>query len=99
MGSAWDSPLGTCPVLEHHLSTAGRFHGDHSGAGLHGYRATLALGWGLMVVPGVPVHPRTAGLAGWRQQHVGAMRSQAAAGGQFVPAARLRAQSSPPGTL
>lgn len=46
VGSAWDSPLVTSPVLEHHLSTAGRFHGDHSRASLHGYSGTLALGWG-----------------------------------------------------
>lgn len=45
-GSAWDSPLVTSPVLEHHLSTAGRFHGDHSRASLHGYSGTLAVGQG-----------------------------------------------------
>ena len=28
------------------LSTAGRYHGDHSWAGLHGYSGTLAVGWG-----------------------------------------------------
>lgn len=28
------------------LSTAGRFHGDHSWAGRHGYGGTLAVGWG-----------------------------------------------------
>lgn len=46
MGSVWDSPLATSPVLEHHLSTPGHFHGGHSRVSLHGYSDTLALGWG-----------------------------------------------------
>lgn len=72
VGSAWDSPLGTSPVLEHHLSTAGCFHGDHSRASLHGYGGTLAVGWGADAGAWGPSQDRaawgTAGLAGWGQQ-------------------------------
>lgn len=84
VGSAWDSPLATSPVLEHHLSTAGCFHGDHSS--LHGYSGTLAGAWGTC-----PPRDKVT-----RGQRAGDSRSQAAAGGQFVTAASLRAQSSPP---
>lgn len=103
VGSAWDSPLATSPVLEHHLSTAGRFHGDHSRASLHGYSGTLALGWGAGAWGTCPSQDKVAwgaaGLTGWGQQRVGNVRLQRATQGQFVTAASLRAQSSPPGTL
>lgn len=77
------------------LSTAGRFHGDHSWASLHGYGGTLAVGWGAAAdgwgYPAIlgqvgwaavgQLGAARHGPAGWGQQQVGDSRSWATAGG------------------
>lgn len=59
-GVRWDSALATSPVLAHHLSTAGCFHGDHNS--LHGYSGTLAGAWGTCP----PQDKVTGGQQGWQ---------------------------------